>query len=198
MIILLLCIVALFLLVVPVSIYVAPIVFILFAGFSIFVVKHCKEKKAIDVFKDSSILIKGLSLIIDARFAYSFFQRWVMSGKLKAVSDSVGVDHRIILSVLTFGLFALSFFAILIVFAIVNDFCMKDRFRKEIHPLSSRFAVIAAAIASVAFWLIQNVLPLWGNTDNYRISLVLNGVFSEENYCIFLHPLIAQFVKGQY
>jgi hypothetical protein len=50
-------------------------------------------------------------------------------------------------------------------------------------------------VLTVLFWLAQGRLPLWANTDDYWISCVLNGIYSSENYCVFVNPILAKIVK---
>jgi hypothetical protein len=50
-------------------------------------------------------------------------------------------------------------------------------------------------VLTVLFWLAQSRQPLWANTDNYWISCILNGIYSSENYCFFVSPVLAKLVK---
>ena len=55
-------------------------------------------------------------------------------------------------------------------------------------------AAILAGCAVAAVWLFQSTLELWQTTDDFFISCVTGSVYAEENYCIFVNPIVTKLV----
>ena len=52
-------------------------------------------------------------------------------------------------------------------------------------------AVLFALILSILCWVLAGVLrPLYTSVDNFTISTVTNGLYGNEYYCIYLHPIL--------
>ena len=59
---------------------------------------------------------------------------------------------------------------------------------------SRRSAAIFAFFAVICIWFYQSSLNLWENTDDFYISMAVNSVYSRENYCIFINPILAKII----
>lgn len=60
---------------------------------------------------------------------------------------------------------------------------------------NKKTAAIAACCATAAVWFFQSGLDMWSTTDDFYISCVLNSVYSKENYCYFLSPILAEIIR---
>ena len=148
------------------------------------------------------VFIRICSVLITARFVCSFFLRWRVSPKVAALAASLHASPSLLVLLAGVLLFLPALFAVLAFFAAVNPWLDREGKRGKFlawlasREKSGKESAVLATGSAVAFFLSQTMLVLWANTDNYRISLVLNGIFSEENYCIFLHPAVAYVVKA--
>ncbi len=59
-----------------------------------------------------------------------------------------------------------------------------------------RSATILSIILACACWIVAGLLrPLYTSVDNFTISTVTNGLYGNEYYCIYLHPLLCTLIK---
>lgn len=55
-------------------------------------------------------------------------------------------------------------------------------------------------IISIAFSIINYIIgaftePLYAHVDNFNISLIINGMYSEDNYTYYLHPWLCKLLR---
>ncbi len=196
---------ALFLLLFPPEFKVIPFVFLAVLAAAVFCRAVLKKRHttAKDLLRAPFLLILS-SLVIDVRIAQAFYARWDQSVIAARVSALIGVKAQWLVAAGAVVLALLSFFAVLsFLFSVYHAIDERKRFHREspnrfLTSSVSRApeAAIVATVYTALFYASQSMLILWSTTDNYRISQVLNGVYSDENYCIFLHPFISFIVKG--
>ncbi|WP_026509731.1 hypothetical protein [Butyrivibrio sp. LC3010] len=64
------------------------------------------------------------------------------------------------------------------------------RIKNEIKKI-----IISITLATVVLLMSGVMRPLYADVDNFTISLVTNGLYDTENYCIHLHPLLCIIIK---
>ncbi len=185
--------------VMPISLYGAAVCLLIFFAASFAAIKILNNKSLKKEIKALPLYSKAFAVLIDIRLAYLFYSRWLSSDIIKSIS----VNGKALLFVITMLLAMLSAVSVLILFklyfAVWNKIDTSEKRRVAKSPSSEnktkKRTVITATLLTGVFWLSQCMLTLWQTTDNYKISLVLNQLYSDENYCLFLNPMLSFITK---
>lgn len=140
------------------------------------------------------------SSIIGAVLSVFFYVRWVNFGVLNNLSQIIGIGATVITSMMTIILLILSLPAIYKILEISENRIYYSKFFKGANSLkyekfSMQSMIVVSVILVVIFWLLQGKMPIYNDLDNYQNAMILNSMFSEDNYGNFVSPMLAFLVK---
>lgn len=116
----------------------------------------------------------------------ALFFCWILSPNYLRMADAFSLNPLVLLFLICAALFSASRL----------PFLKNGRQESTAVKHTSARNILTVTVLTVLFLFVQSRLPIWGNTDNYYISNVLNGIYSSENYCCFLNPAIAWLVRA--
>lgn len=140
------------------------------------------------------------SVIIGIVLSMFFYVRWLNFSVLKKVAQTIGIGTTVIVSIMTILLLVLSLPAIYKILEIIEDKLYYANFPKctsslKYKKFSTQSMIITSIILVVVFWLLQGRMPIYNDLDNYQNAMILNSMFSEDNYGNFVSPILAYAVK---
>lgn len=140
------------------------------------------------------------SVIINSIFSLVFFIKWSSSSIVLSVTQKLHIGINVFVILISFVLFILSIPAVYMILEYIECIVKKSEKTTVYYFFSSssitmKGKVIASTFLIVLFWILQGKLPIYADLDNYQNSLILNGLFSDDNYCNFVSPILATIVR---
>lgn len=140
------------------------------------------------------------SVIINSIFSLLFFIKWSSSSIVLSVTQKLYIGINVFVILISFVLFILSIPAVYMILEYIECIVKKSEKTTVYYFFSSssiamKGKVIASTFLIVLFWILQGKLPIYADLDNYQNSLILNGLFSDDNYCNFVSPILATIVR---
>lgn len=140
------------------------------------------------------------SVIINSIFSLLFFIKWSSSSIVLSVTQKLHIGINVFVILISFVLFILSIPAVYMILEYIECIIKKSEKTTVYYFFSSssitmKGKVIASTFLIVLFWILQGKLPIYADLDNYQNSLILNGLFSDDNYCNFVSPILATIVR---
>ena len=117
-----------------------------------------------------------------------------------SVTQKLHIGINVFVILISFVLFILSIPAVYMILEYIECIIKKSEKTTVYYFFSSssitmKGKVIASTFLIVLFWILQGKLPIYADLDNYQNSLILNGLFSDDNYCNFVSPILATIVR---
>lgn len=151
--------------------------------------------------RKKGIYIGGISFCLNVILCVLFYIRWYAFSIVGRVADIVGISSTVLWLMIIIALFAvgtISIFVLISCFYYVvkcsNNHNIKLWLMNRIEQKNGR--ILSSFVLTFLFWAIQNSFPIYIDGDNYWNSIVLNGLFSEENYYQYVNPIVAYIVRG--
>ena len=143
--------------------------------------------------------ISVISLMINLFPGVLFYRNFAASEEVLDFISGMGIAPNKLLPIITAVLFVLSSLGI---YFFINyhyiEFYARDKegfTEKALRPFSTKTnSALLAGISTLTLFVFHGSQSLWANTDNYWISCVLNGLYSEENHCLFVNPILSGIV----
>ncbi len=146
--------------------------------------------------------ILSTSIIIDSLLVFSFINRWLPSSIVTGISNRFHLNNMVLLFFIGVVLGIVSLFGLYRLISLLVNYVVNINNVKLVKWLKSdsnntKQKLILSVVLAFILWLSQTVLPIYTDIDNYGISLILNGEYSNsDNFCCFVNPILSILVKG--